>query len=127
MSGLKQGKLAVYNSNNCLIAPVQVELDTALVEDLSNEVLKKIHQSTNKPLGVVIDLSGVEIIDLVLADFLVKLAKMIQLLGVCCVISGLKAAQASSLASLNFSATGAVFLRTLEQGISYLQGRSCGT
>jgi rsbT antagonist protein RsbS len=126
MTETKKNQIAVYRSNQCLIVPIQVELESSILEDLQENVLREIHSSQEKPRGVVIDLSGVKIIDLFLAEYLVKLAKMVQLLGVRSVLSGLKAAQASSLVNLGFEKAGMVFLRTLDISIDYLQGKDNG-
>jgi rsbT antagonist protein RsbS len=94
-------KVGMYVTRDCLVVPIQVELHDELVTQIQEDILRRVKGERLK--GVVIDLSGVAILDSVLARGVFDTAQMTSLLGVRTVITGLSAGVVASLIDLDFA------------------------
>src|SRR5262249_17776704 len=79
---------------------------------------------------VIIDLTGVEVIDSMTADHLVKMVKATQLLGCFCVITGIGPEIARTLIALDLGLGGTRTVRNLKSGLeacfAYLERGGAG-
>jgi len=85
-------------SQNCVIASIQVDLTEEVNIQFRNKLLDFIH--TTGATGVIMDVSGVELMDLDDFDGLRKTISMVKVMGAHSVISGLNPGVVSSLIEL---------------------------
>lgn len=117
--GKNVSKMAMHITYGCLVVPVEVELydDTVLL--IREEILAKVRET--RVNGVIIDLSGVSVIDSFSGGVIRDTAKAVSLLGATTVISGLQPETAAALVDLNLYFEGIVKVSTLEEGLRLLQ------
>jgi anti-anti-sigma factor len=101
-----------------MLAPLVGVIDSKQAVDIMDKILKSI-------LGwqarhVILDLTGVDIVDTKTADYLVKIARSAQLLGARCFLTGVQPAVAQTLVELGVDLSGLRTGRNLETGL-----RSC--
>ena len=111
-------KVEMYVNQGCLVVPIQVELNDDLVLKVQKDILIQVNTAGLK--GVVIDLSGVSIIDLYLATTLFDTAKMTTFLGAVTVITGLRPGVVASLINLGFDPQGVLTAVTLDKGLQII-------
>lgn len=67
----------------------------------------------------ILDVTGVDIIDTHTADYLLRIARAVELLGAQCIITGIRPAVAQTMVNLQTGFTGIVTLATLRDGIKF--------
>jgi rsbT co-antagonist protein RsbR len=100
-----------------LLMPIIGVMDSKRSADMMNRVLAEV--STAGARSVIIDLTGVDLIDTATADHFMKLVRAIELLGARCVLSGIRPAVAQALVDLGVTLGSLITLRDLEQGLRY--------
>ncbi|MBN1695734.1 STAS domain-containing protein [candidate division WOR-3 bacterium] len=112
--------LSIHISEGCLVVPIQGEIDDERMSKIQCQILKGVEDSKVK--GVVIDLSGVRIIEPYHAGIIDKTAKMISLLGAKTVLTGIKPGVAIALTDSNFDFKEIYETAgTFEEGVKKLQ------
>lgn len=111
-------KMAMYVTQGCLAVPIQVELDDKSVLHIQGDILERVNKTGTK--GVVIDVSGVAVIDSSLGRSIFDTARMASLLGVKTVITGLRPGVVASLIDLGFEAGDVPTAISLEEGLRML-------
>ncbi len=86
-------------SQNCVLASIQLDLTPELLQQLRQDLLGKLY--ANKADGVIIDVSGLEIIDFTDFTELRNIIDMVAIMGAKTVISGLKPGVISALVDLD--------------------------
>jgi rsbT co-antagonist protein RsbR len=108
-----------------LVLPVVGVVDTRRSLDIMNNLLKRIVSSQSK--CVIIDITGVEVVDTKTADYLLRISRAANLLGTRCVLTGLSPAVAQTLVEIGADLTEVRTLRNLKEGLRdclmYLRGR----
>ena len=99
MASLNQQYIPLQISQNCVVASIQIDLTPELWQQLRQDLLEKLHNS--KARGVIIDVSGLEIIDFTDFTELRNLIAMVAMMGTKTVISGLKPGVISALVDLD--------------------------
>lgn len=89
------------------------ERATRLMERLLDEI-----QRTGSSHAI-LDVTGVDLIDTHTADYLLKVARAVELLGARCIITGIRPAVAQTMVNLDASFSAIVTLATLRDGIKY--------
>ena len=117
--GKNVSKMAMHITYGCLVVPVEVELYDDTVLHIREEILAKVWET--RVNGVIIDLSGVSVIDSFSGGVIRDTAKAVSLLGATTVISGLQPETAAALVDLNLYFEGIVKVSTLEEGLRLLQ------
>ena len=110
--------VSMHITRGCLVVPIQVELRDEVIQATQADILERVRKSGLK--GVVIDVSGVSIVDRFIADGLAETARMASLLGATTVLTGLKPGVVSSLIDLGFEGQGLLTAITLEEGLRVL-------
>ena len=112
--------LSIHVSEGCLVAPVQGDIDDERMKSIQEQVLESVKKTGIK--GVVIDLSGVRILEPYYAEIIDRTAKMLNLLGAKTVLSGINPGVAISLSDSHFEFE-EIFetARTFEDGVEKLQ------
>ena len=112
--------LSIHISEGCLVVPIQGEIDDERMRKIQSSILKGVED--NKVKGVVIDVSGVRIIEPYHARIIDNTAKMIYLLGAKTVLTGVRPGVAISLTDSNFDFKEIYETAgTFEEGVKKLQ------
>jgi len=98
-----------------LALPVIGMVDSRRSQDMMETLLKEIVNHRCK--YVIIDITGVEIVDTRTADHFVKVMKSAELLGTRCVMTGIRPAVAQTLVELGVDLSSIRTLRNLEEGL----------
>jgi anti-anti-sigma regulatory factor len=96
----QQSGIPLVRLGTQIICSPQIDLDDVLLSDLEHQILDAIRST--QTLDVVLDVSGVPVIDAHQARALDDLAHMTALMGAMLTITGINAGVASSLALLGF-------------------------
>ena len=112
--------LSIHISKGCLVIPIQGELDENRMMQIQKRSLEGVEDTEVK--GVVIDVSGVGIIEPYLARIIDNTAKMIYLLGAKTVLTGMRPGVAISLVDSRFDFKEIYGTAgTFEEGVEKLQ------
>lgn len=101
-----------------ILVPIQGEITDDLAEQLSHEVLREIHESGAH--GLVLDLTGVWIMDSHLCSVLSNLASAARLMGTPTIISGLSPEIAMTLQTMGVELVAVRTALSLEQALTML-------
>ena len=115
---VEPSKLTMHKTQGCLVVPIQEELSKEAALQIQRSLLEQIHTTSVK--GVVIDLSGVKIIDSVLWEVFSKTAQMIKMLGPHSVITGLNPGVVISIMDLNLDVRNVTTAMNLEDALEIL-------
>jgi len=111
-------RIPVIKLWNNVLVPLQGEVTDRVAERMSDEVLSTIHRMGAR--GLVIDLTGVWMLDSHLCAALSRLAGAASLIGARTVISGMTAEIAITLQSMGAELRGATTALTLEEALNLL-------
>jgi rsbT co-antagonist protein RsbR len=95
--------------------PVIGAIDTRRAVEMTERLLRRIVEAGAR--CVIIDLTGVEVVDSMTADHLIKMTKATRLLGCFCVITGIGPDIARTLVELDVNLGGIQTLRNLKIGL----------
>ena len=110
--------IATYTTQGCLVFPVQTELSKETAMDIQAKLLEQVHSKNY--LGVVIDLSGIEIIDSVLWKILSNTSVMINVLGFKTVMTGLSPGVVASIIDVNLELSKITTAMTIQDALDIL-------
>ncbi len=109
----------MYITRGCLVVPIQVELYDEVVLQIQAAILERVKETGVK--GVIIDVSGVDIMDSFIAKTISDTARMASMLGATTVLTGLKPGVAASLIDLDFELTDIQTAISIEEGFGILE------
>lgn len=101
--------------DSVLVLPIVGVVDTRRSVEIMENLLDRI--VTTQSRCVIIDITGVEIVDTKTADYLVKVVRAASLLGTRCVLTGLSPAVAQTLVEIGASMQEVRTLRNLKEGL----------
>ena len=101
--------------DDILVLPVVGVVDTHRSLEIMNNLLERIVDLQSK--CVIIDITGVEVVDTKTADYLLKVVRASSLLGTRCVLTGLSPAVAQTLVEIGADLTEVRTLRNLKEGL----------
>ena len=122
MANLERGNIPLQISQNCVVASIQAELTPAVLEQLRQDILNKLHDSGAK--GVIIDLSGIEILDLTDFNELRQIVDMVGIMGAKTIMSGFKPELISALVDLDANIDGINAAFNLDDAFIQLKKKS---
>jgi rsbT antagonist protein RsbS len=111
-------RLPIIKLYNRLLVPIQGEITDDVADQITQEVLKTIHDFG--PVGLVLDLTGVWIMDSHLCSVLSNLAASARLMGTPTIISGLSPEIAMTLQTMGVELAGVKTALSLEQALAML-------
>ncbi len=111
-------RIPVIKLWNNLVVPLQGEVSDELARRLADEVLTRIHDSG--ALGLVLDLTGVWLLDSHLCAVLSRVAEAASLIGARTIVSGLTPEAALTLQTMGAELRGATTALTLEEALGTL-------
>jgi len=103
--------------DDILLLPVVGVVDTKRSMELMNNLLESIVTTQSK--NVILDITGVEVVDTRTADYLLKVVRAARLLGSRCVLTGLSPAVAQTLVEIGADLTEVSTLRNLKAGLQH--------
>ncbi len=112
-------RIPILKLKNYLLVSVQIELDDQTALQFQEDLLNKIHKEGS--IGVVIDLTSVEMIDSFIAKVLGDVVDMSSLMGAKVVLTGIQPAVAITLVDMGVGLGGVQTALDLEQGLEKLQ------
>lgn len=101
--------------DDVLVLPVVGVVDTQRSMEIMDNLLGKIVESQSR--CIIIDITGVEIVDTKTADYLLKVVQASQLLGARCVLTGINPAVAQTLVEIGADLSTVKTLRNLKAGL----------
>jgi len=101
--------------DDVLVLPVVGVVDTRRSLEIMNTLLERIVSMQAR--CVIIDITGVEIVDTKTADYLLRISRAANLLGTRCVLTGLSPAVAQTLVEIGADLTEVRTLRNLKDGL----------
>lgn len=105
-----------------IVVPVQVSLTDELVRTLQQDIATEIEK--RPAIGLVVDLSGVEVMDSYITGAIRRISLMAQLMGVRTIISGLSPAIAETLVEMGMDLQGIRTALDLESAIENLRAEA---
>ena len=115
----EETKVSMYVTKDCLVVPIQEELHMESLHRIQEDILNRVYEKSIK--GVIIDVTGVAIIDRLIAQKIFDSARMASLLGAETVITGLRPGTVSSLVDLEFDQGDVTTAINLEGGFRLLE------
>ncbi|MCG7488434.1 STAS domain-containing protein [Vibrio sp. Of14-4] len=112
-------KVVVHDMSRCLIVPIQEELSIDDAKRVQEVLLDKLGARHVK--GVVIDFSGVDIVDSSLWNVFIKLVNMVKVMGSRAAITGLSPGVIASMIDSNMDIGGLTTKRNMEEALEYLR------
>jgi rsbT antagonist protein RsbS len=110
--------VTTYTTQGCLVFPLQTELSKETAMDIQEKLLKQVHSASY--LGVVIDLSGVDIIDSVLWEIISNTSVMVNFMGFRTVITGLSPGVVASIIDVNLDLTKVTTATSIQDALDIL-------
>ncbi|MBN2381457.1 STAS domain-containing protein [bacterium] len=101
--------------DNILVLPVIGVVDTRRALEIMEKLLDDIIRKQSR--YVILDITGVEVVDTKTADQFIKIIKAAELLGAKCVITGIRPAVAQTLVEIGVTLTGFLTLSNLKEGL----------
>jgi len=116
---IELSRVTMHISRGCLVVPIQIELYDETILQIQRDILKRVKETGLK--GVIIDVSGVEIIDSFFAQAIYDITRMSSLLGATTILTGLKPEVAASLVDLDIEFKDIKTAMNLEAGFQRLE------
>lgn len=106
--------IEVWSGVLCL--PIVGVMDTTRSTEMTETLLNTI--ATSRARCVIVDITGIEVMDTATADHFLRMARAIRLLGAECMLTGIKPNIAQTIVQMGVDLTGVVTRRTLRDALS---------
>lgn len=110
-------QITVTRVNRCLVANIQTDLTNEVLDGLRENLLGRLEKEAVR--GVVLDFSGLSVMDTAEFDAVRKLAHMVELLGPPCVMVGLNAGIVAYLVTLGADTSGIKSMLGLDEALDW--------
>ncbi len=110
--------IPILRLGNVLLVNVNVELDDEVATRMQNDVLTAIERT--EAHGVVVDISGLEVVDSYVARILAETGQMTKLMGTDAVVVGMRPEVAATLTRMGYVMGGVRTALNLEEGLALL-------
>ncbi|MGB3179916.1 MAG: STAS domain-containing protein [Cyclobacteriaceae bacterium] len=117
-------KIPILKINDCLLVSIQVDLYDQLAIDLQNDLLIKVKETKAK--GVLIDISGLTIVDSFMGHILYQITKVTRLMDATTVVVGMQPAVAITLVELGMDLAGIHTALNVDKGFQWLRQHLSG-
>ena len=104
----------------CVVASIQIDLDPEVLRQFQNDLLERVQES--RATGVILDVSGVDILDLDDFNGLRSTMEMAEVMGARPILSGLKPGVVSALIDLGVDPEGVSAVLNLDDAFQLLDG-----
>jgi rsbT antagonist protein RsbS len=117
------GSIPLLRIGRTLLASIQVELRDKVAHAFQEGVLEALEKG--EMTGLVIDISGLEVVDTYVARVLTETGRMAKLMGATTVLVGMRPEIAATLVRMGYAMEGVQTALDLEEGLALLrEGRS---
>lgn len=113
-----KGNIPILRIGSILITTIHIELDDAVADAFQADVLQAIESTTAK--GLVIDISGLQLVDTYVARILAETGRMARLMGTKTVLVGMRPEVAATLVRMGYGLDGVHTALDLGQGLLQL-------
>ena len=100
---------------NVLAMPIIGVVDTKRSADIMERLLAEVTEKQSR--YVILDITGVEVVDTKTADHFIKVIKAAELLGAVCMLTGIRPAVAQTLVEIGVDLSSIATLRNLQDGL----------
>lgn len=114
-------RIPILEIGGALLVSVQVDLDDQLAVQLEEDLGDALARSGAR--GIVIDISGLELVDTFLSRILAQIASMSRVLGAESVLVGMRPAVAMTLVELGMTLDGVSTALDIDRGLEVLRAR----
>lgn len=111
-------RIPILELDGALLVTVQVDLDDQLAVQLEEDLGAALARSSAR--GIIIDISGLELVDTFLSRILAQIASMSRVLGAEAVLVGMRPAVAVTLVELGMTLDGVSTALDIDRGIARL-------
>ena len=115
-------RVAIQVVQGCIVVPIQIDLYEATLVQLRTDVLNAIRRTGL--LKIVMDLTGVALLDRFAFDHLVETRRTLALMGGTTVFAGIQAAVAACLVDLGVNLAGVEVRRSVEAALAGFKGEA---
>ena len=98
-----------------LLLPIVSSLDSQRAAEMTEKLLERVKASRSR--CIIIDITGVELVDTNTANSMLKMTRAARLLGTMCVLTGVRPEIARTMVQLGVELDGIKTLRTLKDGL----------
>jgi rsbT antagonist protein RsbS len=117
----ESGRVPIIKLHGNLIVPIQVAMSDRVVLRLKEDVAQKIQHTGAQ--GLIIDVSGVDVLDSYISRSLHDIGLMAQLMGVQTVITGIDPMMAMTLVEMGLDLRGVATELDLESALEFLESQ----
>ncbi len=112
------GQIPVIKVYDKLLVSVQIQMSDHLVQELKEDITTAIEK--HNPRGLMIEVSGVDILDSYIARSIRDIAQISKLMGVSTVVAGIDPSMAMTLVEMGMMLDGVSTCLSLEDAIDFL-------
>ncbi len=112
-------RIPILRLGDVLLVTIQVDMHDQLAMSLQEDLTNKISKTNAR--GVLIDISGLEIVDSFIGRVLANISAMSRVLGAQTVVVGMQPAVAITLVELGLDLTGIMTALNVERGMTLLR------
>jgi rsbT antagonist protein RsbS len=116
-----KGNIPILRIGSTLVTTVHIELDDTVADAFQADVLSTIE--TTCANGLVIDISGLQLVDSYVARILAETGRMARLMGTRTVLVGMRPEVAATLINMGYALDGIQTALDLENGLALLGKR----
>jgi rsbT antagonist protein RsbS len=117
-----RGAIPILQVGATLLVSVQTELHDAVAEAFQEDLLQAIERTA--ALGLLIDITALDIVDSYVARVLADTARMARLMGTDTVLVGMRPEVAATLVRMGYAMEGVRTALNLDEGLALLTGRA---
>lgn len=113
-----RGQIPILRIGSTLLATVHVELRDAVADAFQADVLSTIEKTGSS--GLVIDISGLDMVDSYVARIVAETGRMAKLMGTDTILVGMRPEVAATLIRMGYAMEGVQTALNLDQGLELL-------
>jgi len=114
-----KGTIPVLQVRSTLVVTIQVELRDTIADAFQEDVLQRI--AATSAGGLIIDISGLEMVDSYVARVIANTGRMAKLMGTETVLVGMRPEVAATLVRMGFRMEGAHTALNLDEGLDLVE------
>jgi rsbT antagonist protein RsbS len=115
---MQAGQIPILRIGATLLASIQIELRDTTAQAFQQDVLKAIEKTRSR--GLVIDITGLDMVDTFVARILTDTGRMAKLMGTETVLVGMRPEVAATLVRMGFSMQGVHTALNVDEGMELL-------
>ena len=113
-----RGQIPILRLGSTLLVSIQIELRDAVAESFQADVLTEIERRGTT--GLVVDISGLDMVDTYVAQILAETGRMAKLMGTSTVLVGMRPEVAATLVRMGYTMEGVQTALDLDDGLELL-------